>query len=39
LLLRQAANAQEIEDIAVSDVDLRPADIPTLRTSNEALPR
>jgi len=38
LLLRQAANDQEIEDIAVSEVDLRPADMPTLRTSSDSSP-
>jgi len=31
LLMRQAANDQEIEDIAVSPVDTRVADMPTLK--------
>lgn len=32
LLMRQSANQQEIEDIAVSPVDLRAAEMPTLQT-------
>lgn len=31
LLMRQAANDQEIEDIPVSPIDLRPTELPTLR--------
>jgi hypothetical protein len=31
LLMRQAANQQEIEDIAISDVDTAKADLPSLR--------
>jgi len=32
LLMRQAANDQEIEDIAVSPIDTKAADMPTLRS-------
>ena len=32
LLLRQAANEQEIEDIAVTEYDMRPPDLPSLHT-------
>jgi hypothetical protein len=31
LLMRQAANDQEIEDIPVSPIDMRPTELPTLR--------
>lgn len=34
LLLRQAANDQEVEDIATSPIDTRSTDMPTLKTEN-----
>jgi len=39
LLMRQSANQQEIEDIAVSPVDLREAEMPTLQTGTSEAPR
>ncbi len=39
LLMRQSANQQEIEDIAVSPVELRAAEMPTLQTATSEAPQ